>query len=427
MRLLRKADGPDPGRRASAPNPDGVGPAPSGHYKSIINGLCRALETGDRASWLKASVCLALLAGLIPSHRLWLSARNYPLVPALDALPAVPPPADYLLFGLLLALVTLILFSRRPGKIVIAFVCVAAVVCILDQSRLQPWFYQYAFMLAAFAFIPGGEDERRQSAALNACRFIVAAIYFWSGVQKVNASFFTEVFPTIVEPAARRLPDAGRMLLKGLGFAGPFIEIAIGAGLLTRRFRRASIYLALALHLFVLLSLVTLRINVIVWPWNAAMMAFVTILFYGAWPLTFGDIVGTKNFLFHKLVLILFGVMPLFNFFGLWDSYLSANLYSGTTPVGEIHVSDSLAAKLPAEVRAHFRPRRVGGAVLDVHRWSFRDMHVPAYPEERVYRKAARKICAYADVPADVVLIIKGRPGLFDKARETKRLDCSFL
>ena len=40
-------------------------------------------------------------------------------------------------------------------------------------------------------------------------------------------------------------------------------------------------------------------------------------------------ILWPRRFLFARVTLLLFGVMPLFNFFECWDSYLSAALYSG--------------------------------------------------------------------------------------------------
>ena len=73
--------------------------------------------------------------------------------------------------------------------------------------RWQPWFYQYFFMLAALGFYAWKKPEAKNNRkALDCCALIVVCIYFWSGIQKLNASFITEVWPDLSEPLFRFLP-----------------------------------------------------------------------------------------------------------------------------------------------------------------------------------------------------------------------------
>lgn len=175
---------------------------------------------------------------MLLSPNLWVSARSYPLAPLWDAVPPLPYPADYALFGLFLALVAGVGISRgrAMGWLAVAALALAVFLALGDTSRLQPWFYQYAFMLLALCLYGWGRINVLD--ALNACRLIAAATYFWSGLQKANAGLFHNLYPWLVGPLTARLPDwAGGVLLSG-AYAVPAIEAAIGLGLLTRRLRK---------------------------------------------------------------------------------------------------------------------------------------------------------------------------------------------
>ena len=135
-----------------------------------------------------------------------MSARPYPLTPLLDAVPPLPYPADYALFGLFVALVAGVGVTRGRivGWLATGVLTLATFFVLEDESRLQPWFYQYSFMLAAFCLY--GWGRMSASDAFNTCRLIVAATYFWSGLQKANAGFFEVAYPLLVEPLASWLP-----------------------------------------------------------------------------------------------------------------------------------------------------------------------------------------------------------------------------
>src|SRR5262249_38763884 len=149
----------------------------------------------DRAAALTRVLAVALLAGFLLSPKLWLSARTYPLAPVIDSL-ALPPPLDALLFGAACLLLVALAERPRPRRLLTAFLVLAAVLALGDQSRWQPWFYQYLAMLGALTLAAWKPDSpRAREAALAVCRLVVAATYFWSGVQKMNATFLSEVYP----------------------------------------------------------------------------------------------------------------------------------------------------------------------------------------------------------------------------------------
>ena len=66
---------------------------------------------------------------------------------------------------------------------------------------MQPWVYQYLFMLAALGLFSWRYDDvAGRDLTLNICRFIVASIYFWSGLQKLNPEFFNAHFVWVLAP-----------------------------------------------------------------------------------------------------------------------------------------------------------------------------------------------------------------------------------
>lgn len=72
---------------------------------------------------------------------------------------------------------------------------------------------------------------------MNALRLIVVSTYLWSGLQKLNAGFFEDVFPWLIEPMTVLLPGFLEGSLRPAAIAVPLIEAAIGVGLLTRSLR----------------------------------------------------------------------------------------------------------------------------------------------------------------------------------------------
>ena len=124
------------------------------------------LAPGGRLFWVKTVLACGLLCGFLLSPRLWLSSRNYPLSPISALLPKVPAPFDWLWFGALLLLLVRIALTRRPRGLILLFVCLAGLLSLWDQSRRQPWFSQYLFLLAAFVFCsaPPGQTGRSNRA-----------------------------------------------------------------------------------------------------------------------------------------------------------------------------------------------------------------------------------------------------------------------
>ena len=380
----------------------------------------RSHAGADEVRLLKVVLSLALLCGFALSRRLWVSTgRLYPNVPAFDFLPAVAAPLDHVLFGALVVLLTFVAVRKSPRRYAVAFVVLASALVLFDESRLQPWFYQYLFLMLALAAHSREEIDARTP--LRACALVVACVYFWSGVQKLNPQFFGEVAPSLVAPYLALLPAS----FARLALLVPLIEICAGVFLLTRKLRRVGVVLAVVTHAVVLMLFVPFRRNDVIWPWNVAMAAFVIVIFRREAG-TLKDFLPRRFLSLQTLAFVLFGVMPAFSLFGLWGQNLSAALYSGNVARAEFTLSERVARRLPPRVQQKLRPAP-DGSRLDINHWSYAELNVPAYPSERVFRRAAAALCGFAESPSDVRLEVTARPRLFGDVTQTTTLDCDAL
>jgi hypothetical protein len=387
--------------------------------------LRRIEAAADKVRVLRVVLALALACGFALSRKLWLSSgRMFPVAPVFDFLPGVAPPFDYVWLGALVVLLLAVAVAARPRRYVFALLALAVGLALLDETRWQPWFYQYLFMLFALAACARGVAGEEK--VLRACGLIVASIYFWSGVQKLNPQFFEEVVPSLAAELLQHLPAPFARLTTALGVLIPLTEICTGLLLLTRRWRRIGVALALVTHVSVLLLFFPSRRNKVVWPWNAAMMAFVLILFRRGAAEGLKDFLPRRALSLQTLMVVVFGLMPLLSFFGLWERYLSGALYSGNTARAEVRLSYAVARHLPPKVQQKLMPTG-DGASLDINHWSYVELKVPAYPSERVYRRAAARLCEFAQQPSDVRLVMREAPRLFGDEPVTTALDCDDL
>jgi hypothetical protein len=226
-----------------------------------------SLSPSRRVALLTIIAPLACFTGLLLSPKLWLSTRYFPLNPVTAKLPEIPAPLDYLLYVLLLLLLILVAALERRAVYLALFLALALLLGLLDQSRWQPWFYQYVFILAALClYYLGSPEQDRRKVMLNSCRLIVAAMFFWSGVQKLNFIFVNRIFPLLIGPYLNFLFGSFSLLPHFLIIVVPLLEIFIAVGLLTRKFRDVAVVAAVIMHVFILMLLVPVRLNSIVWP-----------------------------------------------------------------------------------------------------------------------------------------------------------------
>ena len=381
-------------------------------------------ELDRRLIWLKDETAIALGCGFILSWRLWTSSRLFPPCPVFASLPTVRFPLDYIWFVVLIGSLLVIAVLRQPRKPIITFLVLAGLLSLFDQMRWQPWFYQYYFLLASLGFCAWKTPEAKNNrTALNSSALIIVSTYFWSGVQKLNASFLKETWPVFAKPLLR-FTFGTRGLPAWSGLSIPLVEIGIGLGLLTRRFRNASVIVAIISHAVILGLLIATGENTIVWPWNIAMAFFVVTVFWQNNE-SFRRILIPRH-PFQLLIVILFGILPVLSFNGLWDSYLSSALYSGNDYQAAVYIHQSVVDRLPASLHPYIW-QESQPMFLDINRWAYGELNVPVYPEPRVFRRVTQRLCEYSGNSADLKLAISDQPDFLTGRRESQYYDCDHL
>jgi len=378
-----------------------------------------------RLYWLFLIVNLGLLAAILLSLPAWFTERTYPLVPLLSGLEWLQPYTWLITTGLILSLViSLVRINNFKVNTIISLLFLTPLV-LLDVSRLQPWVFHYSAIL----FLLSWSNlllTIRTGQILDAARFIVVGIYFWSGIQKMNTGFLLEVFPWFTKPLWSPLGDTGTYMALVLGMFVPFIESAFALGLLTRRFRMISIIGSGAM-----LGLVTISImfghgwNSVVWPWNFAIFSMVLVLFYN-YEDTISDLFKrtTKNLL-GIFAVCLFVLMPVGNFFGLVDHYLSWSLYSGHVPIASISASRDTLDELVDETIIT-KTEIDGVSSVKMHHWSLQSINFVPYPEERVFIEIFSSLCKKFPDP-NLSLNIETTPIFLSHKKEHLIYDCSFV
>ena len=385
------------------------------------------LAPANRLAVLQRVLSAALLVGLLMSVNLWLPYwRSFPHASLVNTNTDLRALIDPLLTIVLVTSLSFAIFSRRPFKYSIVGLVSLAVLIAMDQMRLQPWVYQYlTLLLVLFLCYSERADDQTPVSQL---RLLVAALYFWSGVQKLNYSFHQEVLPQLLGSIKGFSAISQKQLLVfGIGIAS--IEMAIGFGLLMRRLRKISLWIAIAMHVLILSLLVTLRLNTIVWPWNVTMIAVLLILFHED-DFALRDAIassGTSRIRIARVLTLLIVFLPLSSFWGWWDLYLSGALYSGSTPVAVVRINQSALDTLGERARRHVFIANDNEQMLPFYEWSMSELNVPPYSDERAFKQITREICLRAADREGIELIVKGQPERFTARYEVRRYKCAEL
>lgn len=385
------------------------------------------MKNSSRLKFLRIALCLGFIFGILFSFELWFPvARSFPRVPmSVESTVWV----DRILTVILVISLIFSAVSFRP-KIFLSSAAFALVLLVFfDQMRLQPWVYQYLLLIIILAL--QSKDETDSEQTLCPAQIIIAGLYFWSGVQKLNFTFSDETLPLLLAPVQNLFPSA-YLPYVFIGIIIALAEALIGGGLLFRKTRNLSVVSAVIMHTGILILLIAKNYNSIVWIWNAFLMAAVAILFWkndvSIKQMLFSANEKKRKFRFAGSIAATSVLLPVLSFAGFWDMYLSGALYSGNTAVGVVRINDDLYEKLPPKARQSvFQTKSGGEKILPFHEWAIAELNVPAYPANRVFKKITNEVCRLTGDKNQVELIIKMRPAILDGKYDLMRINCDLL
>jgi len=343
-------------------------------------------------------LCFALLTGMIISWKLWFTNHLFPLTPVIPFLENIPNLVSIILFISILALVLFSAINQRQ-KIIQVLFFLLIIEALIDQNRLQPWFYQYTLMLFLLFFYNCKKpEEKKATNILHVFRLVICGIYFWSGLQKFNPDYFSDTAFWLMEPMKKYFGTSFAHTLGNAASAIPYFEVLLAFGLLFAKTRKYFLIPAIAMHVYIILLMTPLgrNYNYVIIPWNAAMILFLLLLFNKSNKFNFFETFKGVKTIPQKIVFALFWIMPSLSFFDKWDSYLSASLYCGNSDNAYIYLKDYQKKLLPAELqKLCLFDSSTEMDYLYVNNWSMVELNVPGYPEKRVFLNAKNKIDSY--------------------------------
>jgi hypothetical protein len=302
--------------------------------------------------------------------------------------------------------------ARRWGSWYATGLGLLAWLVLNDQHRFQPWAYQYAMTGLFLAAMPGAEG-------LRLTRWWFVALYAYSGLSKLDASFCDELGPAFLRAAVAPLGlDPARWAAPwrvAAVLAMPVGEIGVAAALAYGRTRGLGRVGAVVLHgaLVGILGPLGLGHSAIVLLWNAAMAVEVWVAFGPGLGTGQGPAPGSAGWWRGVAVKAVFWagvVLPLGERWGVFDAWPSHALYASHVERVVVMVHGSEVEKWPAEIRAHVLQGAGPWRVLDLTGWSRQVRGTPVYSQNRAglglaealtARYGGRLVRAVALGPAD--------------------------
>ncbi len=351
------------------------------------------------------------------SYRLWTPQTEFPQTPLLPGF-AWPDALAWSWFTVLAAALLWTAAKTARGELSrlgngVSLLAVALLV-FEDQHRLQAWTIHAGWLwlcltLASRAAIP------RLALA------VTIAIYAWSAVSKLNPLFAEQHGQMLLNGLLRgfRLPAHAfsASVRDVFPWAFPLIELLIAAGLSWPRTRRTAAWLAVGMHLMLIVILGPLGLNHEpgVLLWNGLFIAQLLALWCfdrprattaARWP--------RRDVLLMSAILL----VPALRWVDLLDQWPGWSLYSPRTDVLHIHLADEPPRIDPAFPDFTSEPYRlIGGDAVPREfvpdRWSLAALGVPLNPDARLELSAALAVAERFDA-WDRVSIARERRALYD-------------
>ena len=335
-----------------------------------------------------ALAAVGLLAGIATSWPLWNAEAR-------AAFPALPVWGGCLGKGpltgmgpaILLVLPTLsvVAFPRRKRPAA-TLAGVLLLLCCIDLNRLQPWVWFYLLVLATAIFRKKTDD----TGAENALRWLLAAVYFWGGFNKLTPYFAEDNFPWFCEAFAFTKP-AGQH--PNLGYAVALLEMSFAAGLLWKKLQPYFCWIIIGFHGLIIVFLWKLNWNLVVIPWNAAMAGMVWALNSTPEEKEPGAVPANPP----GAAVALAWLAPLLHFFYLWPHPLSWEMYTNTQPEATFYTEggritcareiDDMWAALSFDE----------GTKLLLDDWASKELRVPMFASENTFRRIGNYLCRCAE------------------------------
>ena len=346
------------------------------------------LKDPQKINAVRILALLSTLAMMLYAPDLWITDKNFPVIPLFDWFPIPTSPFDTIVAGIFFMSQVVYIFKPKRWLGWIVLLLYLFLACI-DQKRLQPYFYQSALTILAIVLYKEKADSKR---VLFTIYFIFIATYFWSGMHKLNAIFYEQWMHALVKHFSF-IPETA---LKTFTYAVPWLEALLGIFLLFNKTRKLSVAGIVGMHVTIIVLLFYLGYGFNVVPWNVQNIFSVIILFWFLKSTAFSDFFNHLLSPQKGLIFAFTFLLPFSNLFGGWDHLLSFSFFTSKLDYYYVQIDDSLKDKLPKNVQKYYRSNE-NMTVLYLNEWAGEVNKVLLYPQPRVAKKVEAYMLSFAD------------------------------
>lgn len=360
--------------------------------------MINRLTDTQKINWVRIISIVSVLVLMVYGPKLWITTKDFPVIPLFDWLPVPLYPIDYIL-GIGFFLLQILYIFKPKRWMGITVLCVYVYLAFIDQNRLQPYFYQSFLTILAIVIFPKNSPPRK---ILYAIILVFFATYFWSGIQKLNDAFYIQ-WLSALEKHFSFLPQWS---LEIFTYAVPWLEASMGVLLLFNKTRKFGVLFILLMHGTITFLLFYLGYGYNVVPWNIQNMISVVILFWGLKTVRFDDFFFKFFDKRKAIILFITCLLPLGNnLFGIYDNLLSFHFFTADLKYYNIIISEELEEALPEHVQQYYRVHQ-GKVFINVNEWAGDVNKVLFYPEDRIINYLDQYLRSYAKNPMQQDLTI---------------------
>lgn len=378
----------------------------------------------QRLSKWTAISSLALVA---VTWRLWTPQAVYPQVPIFESLCNAPGWLDWL--GLSGTLVGLILLAiNRPQQVAqIGYATLMVSLLLLfslDQHRFQPWAYELWLFCGVWLCC-------RDALRLNLMRWLLVSVYFYSAIGKLDFEFLHTVGQQMLAVVSKGigldLKNAFYSLRLGLVAVFPLAELAIAIALAVPKTRRVAGWLAIGLHVGLIVILGPLGLNhragVLVWNMQVALQVY--------WLFVSKQTAEPEESAFawpEWVACAAIGaaiLLPSTERLGLWDHWPSWALYAPHSSRVYVEIAEPALDRLPERLRQLVKetPTETDEIAVwlavPIDRWSLQELDTPIYPQARFQLGVAEKIATDMNAGFQIRVTVLGTATRFTGTRRS--------
>ena len=224
----------------------------------------------DKLFWVRLFAFFAFLIPLVMSPRIWFSERLFPMIPVFDELPIPSFSMDVILISVFV--LSFLTFVFKPTwKFGLPVVAIYIFWVLLDQNRIQPFYFEMIFMVMALT-----QFDKNPKVVKQCILLILVGTYFWSGMHKWNDLFFEKW----ANGLSKRIPFVPEWMRLLFTYPVPFLEASFGILLIFPKTRKAGIWLIAIMHTIILTTFIKGGYGYIVFPMTFFNVFVLFYLFY---------------------------------------------------------------------------------------------------------------------------------------------------